>query len=140
MVKRLTLIPALVAALVAPSSAQVPTQSIILAAHYDLDASAYTYCRTVGISGRADDRPIPGRVLLAAAASTTVTGTNAFANVAVGDVLIINDGGTTYERVVEARASANSITISGAAVTLTAPNSPTANCNAVRRMEVAHSL
>lgn len=86
--------------------------SVYLTAVRDLDATSLEYCRTVGLNGSAIDRPIPIRPKLAAAASsTTVTGTGAFANVAVGDLLLINNGGAVLYRAVLARASADSITV-----------------------------
>lgn len=59
------------------------------------------------------------------ALSTTVTGTGAFTDVAVGDLLLIpevnSQGNTvTYERVVTARASADSITVNSAILIPTA--------------------
>jgi hypothetical protein len=60
-----------------------------------------------------------GTVAVSASASTTLTGTNAFTNVARGDYLLIKSGTTQYEVSVVARASASSITISGPAITVT---------------------
>lgn len=124
MTKRLLLILAAFLCLgAAPSFAQqnfIPID-VTLAAAWDLDSTSFTYCRTVGASGVATDKNKLGRVKITAAASTTVTGTNAFANVAVGDILYINQGATggpgglssgiMLQRVVMARASASSITI-----------------------------
>lgn len=105
-----------------PNAAAQNQTEIVLAAVYDLDAAAYTYCRTVGMNGRADDQEIPGRVLLSTSgSSTTVTGTNAFANVAVGDILFINDQGVIEQRTVTARASASSITVNAAVNITSAP-------------------
>jgi hypothetical protein len=85
---------------------------IFLYGRREVDATSFEYCRYVGLNGSAIDRAIPGRVLLAAtASSTTVTGTNAFANVAVGDLLEINVAGAVLYRTVDARASADSITV-----------------------------
>lgn len=118
MTKIKTILAALVAlgALAVPVHAQnLSADEIYLYGRRDLDATSYEYCRFVGLNGSAIDRAIPGRVLLAAAAgSTTVTGTNAFANVAAGDMLEINVAGATLYRIVDARASADSITVDAA--------------------------
>jgi hypothetical protein len=97
----------------APAHAQnLEVDKYILQRGRDLDASSFEYCRTVGLNGVVSDRSIPLRVKLAAtAASTTVTGTGAFTNVAVGDLLLINNAGSVLYRAVIARASADSITV-----------------------------
>ncbi len=93
-----------------------------LTAIRDFNNAALEYCNTQGQSGSATDKNKIGRVPISAtAASTTVTGTGAFANVAAGDILYVNVLGVTQIKVVTARASADSITIdsqfSAAAVT-----------------------
>ncbi len=58
--------------------------------------------------------PLTTRITTSGVASTTVTGTGAFTNVVVGDLLLFLIDGTPYERRVTARASANSITVNSA--------------------------
>ena len=66
-------------------------------------------------------------ITTSAVSSTTVTGVNgahdAFAAVSVGDLLVIQTGGTSYERKVTAKASADSITVHSA-VTIPAAGVP----------------
>lgn len=120
MLKRLLLALGLLTLAPIPAFAQnLSGDEVVLYARRDLDSSSFEYCRTVGLNGNASDRNIPGRVLISTSgSSTTVTGTNAFANVGVGDVLIINDAGVVEKRSVVARASANSITV-GSAIDIT---------------------
>jgi hypothetical protein len=70
---------------------------------------------------------VPVRVTTSGAASTTLAAVTAssepFANVAVGDLIILQFGGKSYERKVTARASADSITLSSA-VTIPAAGQP----------------
>jgi hypothetical protein len=94
---------------------------------YDLDATSYTYCRTLGVNGDVFGawKQGPSKVVTSGS-STTVTsvtagGSGAFNGVAAGDeIRIISSTGTITSRVVTARASADSITID-AAVDLTTP-------------------
>lgn len=82
----------------------------------DIDATAYEYCRYVGLGGGVE-KSLPGPAgtfVSATAASTTVTGTNFAANIAAGDLIEIRVDGRTNSRIVTARASANSITINTA--------------------------
>jgi hypothetical protein len=86
----------------------------------------FTYCLYRGYDGYpfSPGRRGPG-LITTNGSSTTVTGLVAaddvYANVAVGDLLTFRIGGTVYDtRYVSARASADSITISGAAVTISA--------------------
>lgn len=58
--------------------------------------------------------PVQVAITTSGASSTTVTGTGAFTNVAVGDLLLIPLSGKTFERKVTARASADSITVNSA--------------------------
>ncbi len=129
---------ALMLGLASPGRAQTQTEDTFVLAHtYDLDAAAYTYCATTGINGNNTGRnrqPPQGANRVSAAASTTLTcdgSLSCFNNVAVGDVLFINQiagvvsgaapvSGLPIIRSVTARASANSITMSGSAITLTA--------------------
>jgi hypothetical protein len=91
---------------------------------YDLDATAVTYCRMIGQLGSPFGGTIAGPTqIVTAGSSTTVTGTGAFAQVAVDDVIIISRPAPTATgipdvRVVTARASADSITVDSA-ITLT---------------------
>lgn len=112
--------------LITPTPKDVSAQGlvadeVVLAAVWDADSGSYTYCRTLGINNQAADRhkQSGNNVRLSTSgSSTTVTGTNAFANIGVGDILFINDAGVLIRRVVTARASADSITVN-AAVDLT---------------------
>jgi hypothetical protein len=79
---------------------------------YDLDSTTEIFA---SLDAAVVNDPVP----VSAAGSVTLTGTNAFANVAVGDYIKIYTPTANYERSVIARASANSITISGAAITVT---------------------
>jgi hypothetical protein len=102
-----------------------------LLADYDLDATAFTYCRSLGLNNAmvfANKRPPSGVAqpqLSTSGSSTTVTCDDCFTNVAVGDILYINDDTpfgtpTQIKRTVTARASADSITIDAAADLTTA--------------------
>jgi len=75
-----------------------------IAYHYDVQNTSYTYNKF----SPPNDGPIPVSTV---GSSATVTGTGAFAEVAVGDVLLINNQGTGAVRLVTARASADSITV-----------------------------
>lgn len=75
----------------------------------DLDSTSETFCALEQTVKR-------GTVAVSASNSTTLTGTNAFTNVAVGDYMFI---GGLYNAAVIARASASSITLSGSAITVT---------------------
>lgn len=103
------------------SAQNLSSDNVFLAALWDADSGSYTYCRTLGINNQAADRhkQSGNNVRLSTSgSSTTVTGTNAFANIAVGDLLIVNDAGVLLYRTVVARASANSITV-GVALDIT---------------------
>ncbi len=102
-------------------------RSYPLATLYDLDSTSLIYCRTSGASNIVfQDNRITRVPITAAANSTTVTSTGgAFTNLVVGDHLFLVDPspltlGRVVERVITARASANSITISSAVSTSTA--------------------
>lgn len=103
-----------------------------LAVQYNVQAAspAYIYCRTEGVArtGNDDNRRFTLAPITAAANSTTLAavtgGTQPFANVAVGDIIYLQDPnqatkGQTLEKVVTARASADSITISSVISVLT---------------------
>ena len=101
----------LVAALASPAMAQTSQNMVLF--QYDLDSATETFA---ALSPVLND----GTVAVSASNSTTLTGTKAFTNLAVGDYLRINAGTTFYEASVTNRASASSITLSGSAITVTA--------------------
>ena len=96
--------------------------SLRVTTNRDLLVTAVEYCAL------ASGSPRVGTVAISAAASNTVTGTNAFTDVAIGDELTINTATASYLVGVTARASASSITVSyrlpttGATSTLTFTN------------------
>lgn len=82
----------------------------------DVADASYTYCLGRGLGGDPFGSPIPGRGTIKTTGSTTtideaVVGSNPFAEVAVGDILVITVGPTTYRRSVQTRASAAQITV-----------------------------
>lgn len=99
------------------SQAQVGSSTSYLVTYrYNLNATSETFCSLP------DKPPVYVPVRVVAATSTTVTGTGAFANIAVGDQISGTDsaagGGEQWKAVVLARASADSITVD-TALTLT---------------------
>lgn len=94
----------------------------VVNAYYDLDATSFTYCRYEGLNGSVDPtkgKPGGANITTSGLSSTTITGTGAFTNVIVGDVIHFTGTGSTVftqlgvnsYRVVSARASADSITV-----------------------------
>jgi hypothetical protein len=116
------LFAALLGLLALPAAAQnLQPDTSVLAAVWDADSGTYQYCATKGMdNGNAGRNKIPAShaKISTSGSSTTVTstvsGTGAFTNVAVGDPLFINDDGVMLLRAVTARASADSITINAA--------------------------
>lgn len=90
--------------------AQIVSETMQILYRYNLNATSETFCNL------GQEFSIPVRV--ADATSTTMTGTGAFTNVAVGDMIRGTDqpasGGETFTNSVVARASADSITINTA--------------------------
>lgn len=110
------------------ASAQTPPDEIHswpLAVLYNVQAvsPAYIYCRTEGVARVANDdnRRQTTTPVTAAANSTTLaavtSGTLPFANLAVGDIIYVQDPfqatrGNTLEKVITAKASGDSVTLS----------------------------
>lgn len=117
--KRLLVVLLCLAPAVASAQSFLVEQKIAEVAYaYDVTSAGYTYCRYLGVQQDPFGTPIPGpRLIKTSGSSATVTsattGDNAFAEVAVGDILFIAATGTTTPttRVVTARASADSITV-----------------------------
>jgi hypothetical protein len=116
-----------------------------LAIQYDVQSGAYIYCRTEGVArvGNDDNRRVTTAPITAAANSTTLAavtaGTNPFANLVVGDVIYLQDPfqatkGATLEKVITARASADSVTISSV---ISVPTAFTANSFEWRKRQCA---
>lgn len=85
----------------------------------DVTGTSYTYCKLVGKNGDPFAAGNVGRGTIETSGSSTtvvesVTGSNPFTEVAVGDLLVIQIGSTVYRRAVTARASAASITVDAA--------------------------
>lgn len=91
---------------------------------WDADSTSFTFPLLLGRDGTIFGGGNQGQAPISAANSTTVTATTAltapFALVSVGDVIEIRVDNTVYVRTVIARADADGITISGAAITVTA--------------------
>lgn len=87
---------------------------------YDLDSASYIYCVTTGRDADPYGPPRQGQTAIeTSGSSTTVTavtaGTNPFALLAVGDVILVQTApGTTATRYITAKASADSITVNTA--------------------------
>lgn len=119
---------ALILALFAFPAFGAGREQLLLNAIYDLDATDPTYCVTTGVGGQVRSGAIPVDQLVTTSGSSTTVAVVAstadpFLNVAVGDILIFprtysaTTGGiinTREERVVTARASADSITVNAA--------------------------
>lgn len=113
--KKLLLSIALVAAAFQVSSAATAVKRIELF-RYNLNDTTETFVELDPAPG------IAGTALIQAAASTTVTAVSGtpFANVSVGDVLIVtNSDGQIFMKNVNAKASSVSITVNTPAITLT---------------------
>lgn len=101
-----------------------------LVALYDLDSASYTYCSSAGVGGAVLSDGIPVAIPVTTSGSSTtvsaITATTApFAQVAIGDIIYFLQTqvqatpeplvkGRVVERVVTAKASSDSITISSA--------------------------
>lgn len=103
-----------------PASSEVigPPMSVPLVSSYDLAATSYIYCSTADTGGNVWSDGVGVEVpVTTSGASSTVTAvtasTNPFAAVAAGDELVFNLDGVIYHRVVTAKASSDSLTISG---------------------------
>lgn len=82
----------------------------------DVTGTSYTYCKLVGNNTDPFGTAYvgPGTIKTTGSSTTVdeaVAGTNPFAEVAVGDLLVIQVGSTVYRRAVTARASAAQITV-----------------------------
>lgn len=82
----------------------------------DLTDTSYNYCKLVGQNGDPFGPANVGRGTIETSGSSTtvvesVTGSNPFTEIAVGDVLMFTLNGVVYRRGVTARASAASITV-----------------------------
>ena len=98
-------------------------QEISLTYRYDVDSATVTYCRLIGtgggFAGMAGGIQVTARIKTTGS-STSVTaqtaGQNPFANVAVGDVLIVNkpDLNTVDLAVVTVRTDADNVTVDAA--------------------------
>jgi hypothetical protein len=96
-----------------------PQLSVPMTSGYNLASTSYIYCSTGDTAGNVWSQGIEVAIpVTTSGASSTVAAVTAssapFTNVAVGDELLFNLDGITYRRYVTARASADSITISGA--------------------------
>ena len=84
----------------------------------DITDTSYSYCKMKGLNGDPFEPMLGTGRIETSGSSTTVTAETAgdvpFAPVSVGDLLLISYGGTTYRRLVTARASDTSITINAA--------------------------
>lgn len=120
--KRLLAVLGLVLCLAVPAAAQGPAKDGTLALLYDVDSATLTYCTVRGSNPTPfGDEPIKVvPKILTSGSSTTVTeavsGTNPFASVVVGDVLVIQtptvtDANARTVVAVTAKASAASITV-----------------------------
>ena len=113
-----SLLTAALAVLPIPIAAQAgqPNQLFTLAALYDLDSTSYIYCTTTGERGFLDP-PRNNQIRVTSSTTTlaaTVALTSPFATVGVGDFVYVVVNGVPEERVVVARASADSLTMNAA--------------------------
>jgi hypothetical protein len=113
---------------VAASAAQAQSLSGNFAHQFDVDVTSLTYCLVTGQNGDPFAAARPGKAAIkTTGTSTTVAeftvGTNPFADLSVGDTLIVTRDASaipvSQTVVVVAKASAASITVSGAGLTLT---------------------
>ena len=122
--KSLTLLVALLVALASAAQAALPEDAVRfpLMSDYELDATSFIYCRTLGPTGLVDEDPIAVGIPIKTGGSGTdvvavTAGSNPFANVAIGDELLLPayPGGAIQRRYVVTRADADNITINATA-------------------------
>lgn len=107
------------AALALPSSALAQQAMAWSVYAYDVTAASYTYCALQGQNGDPFAEPYLGTAKIKTTGSSTtveenVVGTNPFANLAVGDMILVRRGTVTDRVSITAKASAASITVSSA--------------------------